>query len=96
MTHRFLSPALRELTEAAEYYEKQQPGLGAGFLHEVGTAIARILRHPEAWMRLSPNTRRCRTHRFPYGIIYQVREDAVLIVSVMNLRRHPNSWRDNL
>jgi hypothetical protein len=96
VTHRLLSPALRELAEAAEYHESQQPGLGPDFLHEVGTAIERILRHPEAWMKLSPHTRRCRTHRFPHGVIYQIRGDEVLIVSVMDLRRHPDSWRDNL
>ena len=96
MTHRFLSPALRELAKAAEYYESEQRGLGADFLREVDTAIARILRNPEAWMRLSPNTRRCRTHRFPFGIIYQIRGDTILVVSVMDLRRHPDSWRDNL
>ena len=96
MTHRFLSPALRELAEAAEYYESKQRGLGADFLHEVETAIGRIMLHPEAWMKLSPNTRRCRTHRFPHGVIYQIRGNEVLIVSVMDLRRRPNSWRDNL
>ncbi len=96
MTHRFLSPALRELAEAAEYYESQQPGLGAEFLHEVETAIMRIQLHPEAWMLMSPNTRRCRTHRFPHGVIYQIRDDELLIVSVMDLRRHPDSWRNNL
>ena len=96
MTHRFLSPALRELTKAAEYYEAEQRGLGADFLREVETAIARILRNPEAWMRLSPNTCRCRTHRFPFGIIYQIRGDMILVVSVMDLRRHPDSWRGNL
>ena len=96
MTHRFLSPALRELAEAAEYYESQQPGLGADFLHKVETAIMRIQLHPEAWMLMSPNTRRCRTHRFPHGVIYQIRDDELLIVSVMDLRRHPDSWRNNL
>lgn len=96
MTHRFLSPALRELAEAAEYYESRQPGLGADFLHEIETAIMRIQLHPEAWMLMSPNTRRCRTHRFPHGVIYQIRDDELLIVSVMDLRRHPDSWRNNL
>lgn len=96
MTHRFLSPALRELAEAAEYYESRQPGLGADFLHEVETAIMRIQLHPKAWMLMSSNTRRCRTHRFPHGVIYQIRDDELLIVSVMDLRRHPDSWRNNL
>ncbi len=40
--------------------------------------------------------RRCRTHRFPYGLIYTIERDEVLIISVMHLHRHPESWRRNL
>ncbi|MEJ0088247.1 MAG: type II toxin-antitoxin system RelE/ParE family toxin [Limisphaerales bacterium] len=45
---------------------------------------------------LTGEIRRCRTHRFPYGIIYTVENSEVLIVSVMHLHRHPESWRENL
>jgi len=34
---------------------------------------------------------RCRTHRFPYGIIYTVEDGTVLVISVMHLHRHPDS-----
>ena len=32
----------------------------------------------------------------PYGVIYAIEADHVLIVSVMHLHRHPESWRKNL
>ena len=35
-------------------------------------------------------------HRFPYGIIYAVENGEVLVISVMHLHRHPDSWRKNL
>ena len=96
MKFRLLSPAKRELREAAGYYENSVPGLGQDFLLEVRETIQRILQWPEAWQPLDDEIRRCRTHRFPYGIIYAVENSEVLILSVMHLHRHPDSWRKNL
>jgi plasmid stabilization system protein ParE len=91
-----LPPARRELQVAARYYEDCVPGLGHDFLLEVREAIQRIILWPEAWQPLDPEIRRCRTHRFPYGIIYVIEKGEVLILSVMHLHRHPDSWRKNL
>jgi len=93
VTFRFLSPAEREIEEAVEYYEAVSSGLGLEFLEEVERTIVRILKHPSAWAKVSERQRRCRTRRFPYGLIYAVQDDAVVITAVMNLRRHPDSWR---
>ena len=96
MKFRLLRPAWLELRQAAKYYEDRVPGLGFDFLQEVRAAIRRILMHPAAWLALDEQIRRCRTHRFPYGIIYTMERDEVLILSVMHLHRHPESWRRNL
>jgi hypothetical protein len=88
----FTSIAELELKEAMEFYESKQAGLGAEFLAEVEAAVRLIETHPQAWLSLSPRTRRCRTHRFPYGLFYQIRETEILIVSVMDLRRDPKRW----
>jgi len=29
----------------------------------------------------------------PFGLIYQIRSDEILILSVMDLRRDPTSWK---
>jgi plasmid stabilization system protein ParE len=96
MKIRLLRPAFGELREAAKYYEGRVPGLGFDYLQEVRAAIRRILSNPTAWFALDEEVRRCRTHRFPYGIIYTVERDEVLIISVMHLHRRPESWRRNL
>lgn len=94
--YRFTSAALTELRQATLYYEQRENGLGAAFLDEIQATVERILRHPFAWHALSARTRRCRTHRFPFGLIYQIRVDEILITSVMDLRRDPDSWKDLL
>ena len=96
MTAEFLAPARAELTEAIDYYDSQEPGLGAQFAEEVKRTLERILQYPEAWAPLSKRTRRCRTNRFPYGIIYQMKGDVLLVVALMHLHREPTTWRGRL
>jgi ParE toxin of type II toxin-antitoxin system, parDE len=93
---RFVSTAELELKAAMDFYESARKGLGAEFLAEVEATTNLIESFPLAWTSLSPRTRRCRTHRFPYGLFYQVRHDEILIVSVMDLRRDPKRWEQYL
>ena len=93
MNVQFLEPAQAEFTEAVDYYDGQTEGLGLEFSDEVKATILRIIEHPEARSPISKRTRRCRTKRFPYGIIYQVRGNTLPIVAVMHLHREPESWK---
>ncbi len=90
----FHPDAEAELREAANYYDDCQTGLGLDFAEEVYAAISRIIKYPDAWSRLSSNTRRCITNRFPYGIIYQVKSDVLYIVAIANLQRRPEYWKE--
>lgn len=92
----FLDPAKEELAEAIVYYNNESEGLGYRFAVEVRKTLSRIVQYPHAWSPISKRTRRCRTGGFPYGVIYQVSEDMVLIVAVMHLHRRPNSWKSRL
>jgi plasmid stabilization system protein ParE len=94
--YRFTSAALSELRETTLYYEHKETGLGSTFLDEIDATIERILRFPQAWHPISARTRRCRTHRFPFGILYQIRSDEILITAVMDLRRDPKRWKELL
>jgi plasmid stabilization system protein ParE len=93
--YRFTSAALSELKEATLYYEKEN-GLGTAFLDEIDATVERILRFPHAWQLMSVRTQRCRTHRFPFGLLYQIRPNEILITAVMDLRRDPQRWRELL
>lgn len=91
--YRFTSAALAEVKQATLHYQEKENGLGLRFLNEIDATVNRILTNPQAWHPLSPRTRRCRTHRFPFGLIYQIRSHEILILSTMDLRRDPSSWK---
>ena len=89
----FHPDANAEFHRAVEYYEQCQPGLGLEFAEEVYATIARITEYPDAWSVMSKNTRRCLTNRFPFGLIYQVKTNALRIIAVANLHQRPGYWK---
>lgn len=96
MNFSFHPLAVEDLTDSIDYYESVYPGLGLEFSKEVYSTIQRILQFPEAWTKISKNCRRCITQRFPYGIIYNVKEDEILIVSIMQLNQKPKDWDERI
>ncbi|WP_415715489.1 type II toxin-antitoxin system RelE/ParE family toxin [Maridesulfovibrio sp.] len=93
---RFLSCAQQELNEAVSWYNEQSPGLGFDFAAEVKRALSRMEEHPEAWSLISRRTRRIRISRFPYAVIYQVRQDCLLVVAIMHMSRNPMHWKNRI
>jgi len=91
---RFLSVAQQEMDESFAYYEQQIMGLGHDFLAEILAALKRIKKNPEAWHSFSDRTRRCQVNRFPFGIIYQLRENEIIVVAVAHLHRKPEYWKN--
>ena len=82
------------MDESFAYYEQQVTGLGHDFLAEILATLKRIKENPEAWHSFSNRTRRCLVNRFPFGIIYQLRKDEILVVAVAHLHRKPAYWRN--
>ena len=81
-----------ELNDAALYYEREKRGLGVKFLDEIDRYIEAILKNPNAGHSVRGPVRRRILRRFPYGILYSVKEDAIRILAIMNLKRRPTYW----
>jgi plasmid stabilization system protein ParE len=93
MNIKFSKAAELEFKDAIAYYNDESEGLGFEFANEVKLTIDRITGFVDAWPKLSENTRRARTNRFPYGIIYSNTQDEIMIVAVMHLHRKPDYWK---
>ena len=84
--------AERELNEAAQYYNVEEPGLGSSFLQEVERCFQSIGAHPEAGAVLRGSVRRRLLRRFPYALLYKIKPSGIRILAVMNLTRRPSYW----
>jgi plasmid stabilization system protein ParE len=93
MRWEFHPEALEEYHEATLYYAERDEALALRFMRAVEDAIRRILEAPLAWRVLDDDVRRCLTHQFPYGVLYTVEAEFILIVAVMHGHREPGYWK---
>ena len=93
MNVRFAAGAAAEFEEAAAYYETRSVGLGHRFEEVVRRMVQRLAQDPERWRILERDVRRCLVSGFPYGILYSIEEDVILILAVMHCSREPGYWK---
>ena len=92
MNYYFHEDAESEFIRAIEYYEDCETGLGLRFSEEVYAAIKRACDFPFVWEKIDSKTHRCLTDKFPYGVLYRIRDDHIRIMAIMNLHRMPGYW----
>jgi toxin ParE2 len=90
-----LDEAASDLERAFDHYQQQRVGLGIELIEEFRRSVDLMLAHPRAWQPLDETYRRCRLHRFPYGVVYRIDSagDKIVIVAVMHLSERPGAWR---
>lgn len=96
MKYVFHPEALIEFKESALYYTKKNSKLGLAFYIEVVNTIDKILKTPARYRIIEEDVRRCLTKRFPYGILYTIEEDYILIIAVMHCSREPYFWKNRI
>ena len=90
----FLSLAQKELDDAVIWYDEQASGLGTEFLDELDRAVRRVACFPQSSPEIEPGIRRCLLTRFPYGILYSLDGESIIIIAVAHLHREPRYWID--
>jgi toxin ParE1/3/4 len=89
----FHEAAALELNEAADFYDLECPGLGAAFLDEVQSALIRIAQFPEGAPLILGRVRRKVLPKFPYVVMYSLRDPQIRILAVAHEKRRPFYWR---
>jgi len=89
----FHPEALEEADAAAALYKQRHPGLEIRFLEALNDTIARITRNPLMYRRIGGEIRKCRVMRFPYGVIYRLKDERIEVIAVMHLRQQPGYWK---
>jgi plasmid stabilization system protein ParE len=93
---RIQSQAQEEINQAFDWYFLRNPEAASAFLTEIGTALARIVSHPQLYPIYTKNTRRCVLANFPYSAIYQEKDEVILIVALAHAKRRPGYWRGRI
>jgi plasmid stabilization system protein ParE len=92
----FLPDAEQEMLQAAVYYESQSSGLGRDYLSEVERAVQAVKESPMTWPIVEGELRRRLVRRFPFGILYRIDPEEIVIIAVAHLRRKPGYWRERI
>ncbi len=92
MLIRFSELANNELTDALDWYELQQTGLGLRFKNDVREAARRIAATPLLFPIELGEVRRYIMNRFPYVLRYVVRKDEIWVMTVSHQHRRPDYW----
>jgi plasmid stabilization system protein ParE len=85
-----------EFIDAANYYDRQDDGLGECFAMHIQVAIARICGNPLMPRCFDDECRKVKADKFPYVNIYYVESEKIHIASIMHTSRHPDYWKSRL
>jgi plasmid stabilization system protein ParE len=85
-----------ELEDARSWYRERSQVAARAFVTEVIGALKKIAQAPEAWPRTRSNEHRFVFQRFPYSIIYRVRQNEIFVTAIAHQRRRPGYWRGRI
>jgi plasmid stabilization system protein ParE len=90
-----LHPEARiDLKEGTAFYRHHSPLTAVAFAQEIARAVERVAEAPLRYPTGEHGTREfVLPWRFPYTVIYRIRESTVVIIAVAHHSREPGYWR---
>ncbi len=93
MRYVFHPEALNEYTEAVQYYTEQRIEVAQAFINAIEDTVYRIRESPTRYPVIDEDIQRCMVRKFPYGVLYTLEPNYILIVAVMHCSREPGYWK---
>jgi toxin ParE1/3/4 len=93
MRYVFHPEALAEYSEAVKYYTEQRVEVAQAFINAIEDTVYRIRESPTRYVAVDGEVRRCMARKFPYGILYTIEQDYILILAIMHCSREPRYWK---
>jgi hypothetical protein len=85
---RFLSAIESDLDDAVAWYDRQQTGLGDGFLSGFHSVVRQIAEYGHVFRRVG-NFRHLKVSGFPYLVFYREDADGFTVVLLIDATRDP-------
>jgi plasmid stabilization system protein ParE len=90
-----LSPGAKaDIRSAVRWYQHADPNLAFRFTLEILAAQHRIERFPFQFPIYKGTIRRALLKRFPYSILYYLKDHKASVIAVVHQRRSDNIWMD--
>jgi plasmid stabilization system protein ParE len=99
MILRILAEAEAEIEAARRYLNQQSRGLGGRFLDDLAERLAGIAENPLRFPKLETLAadqpyRRALLTVFRYAVVFEVLDNAIVVVAVTHTNRAPDYWLD--
>ena len=93
---RYSSAAVRDLRAQLEHYAVTSPGLELNFVQAIRHAETLAIGSPEGFARIfdDADLRVIVIRRFPFRLIYRLRDDIVVIVAIAHTAMRPGRLAD--
>lgn len=85
-------PAIQDLEEAYFWYEMQRSGLGDELVLCFDECLEILQRNPFFEIRFK-DIRILKTRRFPYQMIYRIKDNAVIVIGFIHAHRDAKVWQ---
>jgi plasmid stabilization system protein ParE len=82
--------------EAASWYEQKSKASAARFVRELRSALEKIINNPLQYQTVEFEMRRAPVAGFPYGILYVVSDEEIVVLSCFHGKRDPARRRERL
>ena len=89
----WLPEADADLKDALAWYRNVRSGLAEHFALAMEAAVEALRENPLRFPVIYRNRRRAGVRRFPYGIIFEVQENRIVVIACFHARRDPRRWQ---
>ena len=88
--------AKKDIKESAQWYNKQQSGLGRRFVKSIRKCISVVRVHPESFQIRYKDNRVAIPEVFPFLIVYILnkRDKTIRIIAVFHTSQNPNKLKE--
>lgn len=85
--------AQKDISEAYHWYEERSEGLALQFAKVTDACLESIRRNPQRYPKIHKQIQRALLKRFPFAVHFLVRNETVIVVGCIDVRRSPRLWK---
>jgi plasmid stabilization system protein ParE len=84
--------AAAEAETSRAWYFERNASAAAAFLDELNAAMLAVKESPARWPEFHGKYRRFVLHKFPFSVVYAVRDGFIEVIAIAHHRRKPGYW----